>query len=181
MELRKANLSDIPAIVELQNKCHVSQLDAADKQDGFLNTVLNDEYLAPAINDEQSVYIGLVENQVVAMAVCASWHYWQFSATLKSVGEQLVQPQHKAFGVTQENSVFWGPVCIAKAHRGQGSFELLFEFAKSACQVDCIYTYVHQDNQRSLAAHVNKAHFTPLGELDINGQPFIELAIKTNR
>ncbi|WP_260260280.1 GNAT family N-acetyltransferase [Vibrio intestinalis] len=179
MEFCKARLSDIPAIVELQQQCHVSQLDTDDKQDGFLNTVLTDEYLTPAINNEQSVYIGLIEGQVVAMAVCASWYYWQFSPTLTSVGEGLTQPQHNAFGINRENSVFWGPVCIAKAHRGRGSFEGLFEFTRKACEADYIYTYVHQDNHRSLAAHVNKAHFSPLGELDINDQPFIELAIKT--
>ena len=60
MEVRTAKVEDIKQIVALQRSCHVSNLEESDKSDGFLNTVLGDELLKSAIEQEQAVFYASV-------------------------------------------------------------------------------------------------------------------------
>ncbi|NKF49923.1 hypothetical protein G3R49_04975 [Shewanella sp. WXL01] len=120
--------------------------------------------------------------QIVAMAVCASWQFWQCSATLTQLSGSLVNISHKQGVITPANSYFWGPVCVGEQCRGQGVFAKLYEYSamEMATNYQFVYTYVHQDNARSLAAHINKAGFSYIKDIEFNGDTFKELINTTS-
>ncbi|MDK9738257.1 GNAT family acetyltransferase [Vibrio sp. D404a] len=177
MEVRAAKVEDIEQIVELQKSCHVSNLDASDKSDGFLNTVLGEELLKQVIEQEQAVFVVEFNRAIVGMAVCASWAFWQCSEALTKVANGLGSVEVEGAVLTKSNSYFWGPVCVGKACRGQGVFEQLFTFSSLVKSSDYpyVYTYVHKDNTRSFAAHTNKVGFRYIKDFELNEQIFQEM------
>lgn len=179
MEVRQAVISDIADLVKLQEQCHIDNINKQEKEDGFLNTVLDEQLLTAAIANDNSVFVAISNDHIIGLAVCGSWDFWSFSPSLSERSETL--PNIGSQCLSRDNSYFWGPVCISKAHRGKGVFELLFNESKNVMSrtYPFIYTYVHQDNQRSYAAHTRKSGFTYTQDFTLNGQCFKELVRTT--
>ena len=177
MEVRTAKIEDIKQIVALQKSCHVSNLEESDKSDGFLNTVLGEELLKSAIEQEQAVFVAEHHGTIVGMAVCASWQFWRCSEALTKVANDLGTVEVKDVALTSNNSYFWGPVCVSKECRGQGAFEQLFTLSSRVkrSKYPYVYTYVHQDNTRSFTAHTQKVGFQYTKDFELNGQIFQEM------
>jgi len=181
MEVRRATVNDIDEIVKLQESCHISNVNEAEKSDGFLNTVLDAQLLRPIIEQEGAVFVAVLDGKVVAMAVCASWHFWAFSKALSTVSNNLKSVRGYDNELTRTNSYFWGPVCVGKECRGQGVFEQLFTYSRAEMSktYPFVYTYVHEDNARSFAAHTKKAGFNFIKDFELNGQVFKEMVRET--
>ena len=115
------------------------------------------------------------------MAVCASWDYWAFSEGLSKVSNNLKHVQGYNAELTRTNSYFWGPVCVGKECRGNGVFEKLFTYSRSEMgkTYPFVYTYVHEENARSFAAHTKKASFMFTNDFKLNGQVFKEMVRET--
>lgn len=181
MIFRCATPADVPLLIQLQNESHISHLGPQQLQDGFLSKVLNEQQLLDAIKHEQAVYVAEFNKQVIAMAVCASWRYWQFSPSvtqaLQSLGDIVVAGE----ALNQHNSLFWGPVCVRQSERRQGVFASLFEYARlqSLGKNRHLYTYIPTKNRRALSAHVNKVLFIVKGEWAINQQHVTHLVCTT--
>ena len=179
MEVRQAVTSDIADLVKLQEQCHIGNINESEKEDGFLNTVLDEQLLTAAITNDNSVFVAVSNSRIVGLAVCGSWDFWSFSPSLSARSEKL--PNLESQCLSRDNSYFWGPVCISKSHRGKGVFELLFNESKKVMsnKYPFIYTYVHQDNKRSYAAHTRKSGFIYTQDFILNDQCFKELVRTT--
>ncbi|MEP0355046.1 hypothetical protein [Paraglaciecola sp.] len=84
--------------------------------------------------------------------------------------------------VTQDNSYQYGPVCVDKAVRGQGVFELIFEFARAemAKRYPILVTFINKINPRSYEAHTRKTPLRVIKEFDYNNNNYYKLACKTS-
>ncbi|WP_114766817.1 GNAT family N-acetyltransferase [Vibrio rhodolitus] len=181
MEVRAARIEDIEQIVTLQESCHVGNLDLSEQSDGFLNTVIDADLLAQAIEQEQAIFVAELDQRIIAMAACASWQFWQCSTALTNVAKRLDATLSENIAVNSTNSYFWGPVCVDKTSRGQGVFEQLFNFscAAKSSRFRYVYTYVHEDNARSFAAHTKKVGFRYTKDFELNAQIFREMTRET--
>ncbi|EGU31981.1 acetyltransferase, gnat family protein [Vibrio ichthyoenteri ATCC 700023] len=75
MIFRCATPEDVPLLIQLQKDSHISTLNPQQLRDGFLNTILDQHQLLDAIKHEKAVYVAESHQQIIAMAVCASWQY----------------------------------------------------------------------------------------------------------
>ncbi|EGU31980.1 acetyltransferase [Vibrio ichthyoenteri ATCC 700023] len=101
-----------------------------------------------------------------------------------SVSQAAQQLEHIVVAgeaLNQDNSLFWGPVCIRQSERGRGVFASLFVYARtqSAGQYRYIYTYIDKRNRRSLSAHINKVLFVVKGDLEIEQHRVTQLVCAT--
>ncbi|MCL1038417.1 hypothetical protein L2750_14890 [Shewanella submarina] len=179
MTLRHARLNDIPALLSLQQSCHISEVARELMPQGFLNTILDAQALQRAIEDEQAIYLVESLGKPIAMAVCASWEFWSGSASVSARADALEQLHQ---GINRSNSYFWGPVCIDPMHRGQGLFEELFFTSRhaQASRYQYVYSYVHINNERSLAAHIHKAGFLYVRDFEQGLDSYCELIRATD-
>lgn len=168
MEFKLAQLEDVSQIVRLQDACHKNNLGDQPAAQGFLNTVLEASQLHTLIQ-QQALFVVKHNEDVIAMAVCASWQFWSWSTTLSALARNLDKDLIDGKAVNAHNSVFWGPVCIEKSWRGQGIFEQLVTYCckHMPAKTDFLYTYVHHLNQRSYQAHRQKAGFITAGDARI--------------
>ncbi len=181
MIFRKANSSDVEQIIQLQHDNSIDTLSCEQKQQGFLGIILSEKQLLQAIRKEQAVYVAESGQDIVAMAVCAPWHYWTFSPCITAIGQEIHRIDFLGNTLSQENSLFWGAVCVSHQYRGYGVFASLFEYTRihPPSHRSYIYTYVQQDNRRALNAHVNKAMFVIKGNIQVDKQTFTELVCTT--
>lgn len=176
VKYRLAELEDIPAIQALMSENHVNSMNERDKADGFISAELNQEQLSRLISDEQALFVAY-DDKVAAMGVCASWDFWSDWQAVQTLSHGLNKVMLDGTRFSRENSYLWGPVCISKNYRGQGIFESLFNYSKQmmSSHYPLIYTYVHEDNHRSFAAHNNKVALTYTRDIEMSGQVFKEL------
>ncbi|PSW21703.1 GNAT family N-acetyltransferase [Photobacterium sanctipauli] len=181
MEVRQAAVADLEGIIALQQQCYVGNLNSDEKQEGFLNTVLDEQLIARAIEQESAVFVAVEEGVVIGLAVCASWQYWSFSPSLTELASRLSEVEYDGMVFNRNNSYFWGPVCVSKGHRGKGVFEQLFLSSKAVLSKNypLVYSYVHCDNLRSFAAHTVKVGFRYTKDFNLSGQCYKGIVYKT--
>ena len=77
-----------------------------------------------------------------------------------------------------QRTLIYGPVCVARSHRGRGLLRGLYDALRSevAGGYDSGVAFVAKSNQRSLAAHVDGLGMTIAGDFVFNGNSYWILA-----
>ncbi|WP_205964737.1 GNAT family N-acetyltransferase [Paraglaciecola marina] len=182
IELKVATLEHIDEILALHFRYQVASISAEDKSDGFITTAFTVAHLTSLIKDECGLFIASVDNKIVAYAMAASWQFWSQWPMFAYMIEHLDDSKCSDTEVTQDNSYQYGPVCVDKAVRGQGVFELIFEFARAemAKRYPILVTFINKINPRSYEAHTRKTPLKVIKEFDYNNNNYYKLACKTS-
>ncbi len=181
MEIRQANLSDLEAILKLQEKYHVSNLTEAEKlEKGFVTMRVSVEQFTYLIN-EKGVFIALFDGNLAAYALTSPWDYFRQWPIIQRMEEILPTLKHEGKEITVENSFQYGPVCIDEAYRGRSILTHLFTAIQKVYQPQFEYavTFINQINVLSSHAHARKTPLSIVGTFDFNNNHYNALAATT--
>lgn len=179
MIYRHALVEDIPQIMNLQQKYHISTIAEADKADGFVTTLFTEAQFKELIETENGISLALDEDQVVAYAMAASWEFWSSWPLFQQMISDLPNITYGNISLNTENSYQYGPICIDKAYRGSYVLSNVFDLSASQMRkrYQILITFINQINPRSYAAHVNKLKLDLIKEFDFNNNHYFELAL----
>ncbi len=179
MIYRNAVLNDIPQIMTLQKKYHISTILEEDKKDGFVTTLFTEDQFRELIDQENGIAIALDGSQVVAYAMAASWEYWSKWPLFQHMIQDLPTLTYRNLQLNIENSYQYGPICIDKAYRGTDVLPGVFNFSANQMKekYQILVTFINQINPRSYKAHVDKLGLDVIKEFDFNNNHYYELAL----
>jgi hypothetical protein len=183
MKLKIAQISDIEKVLELHAKYQVDSIKQEDKKDGFITTSFTKEQLTKLINEEQGLFIAIKGEDIIAYAMCASWHFWSMWPMFVHMIKDLPNLKYLGHTLSVENSYQYGPVCVDKSVRGTGVLEALFDFSRAEMskKYPILVTFINKINPRSYEAHTRKLGLEVIQEFDYNNNNYYELVYDTSK
>jgi hypothetical protein len=182
MKVLQATSEHIEAILQLQEKYHVSNLTEAEKQEkGFVTMRTTMEQLS-FLTERGGIFVAVSDdNQLAAYALTSNWLYygqWPITNRMEAALPTFRMDNHI---FTTENSFHYGPVCIDEAFRGQDILTQFFEAILPiyAPHYPFVITFINKQNVRSVRAHARRTPLSIVGEFDFNGNYYFALASKT--
>lgn len=181
--LKQAELSDIDNVLSLHYRYQVDSISEEDKKDGFVTTPFTQQELTHLITQENGLFIALVEDQVVAYVMAASWDYWSAWPLFAHMIKDLPNLNYLGQTLNTNNSYQYGPVCLDKEVRGSGLLERIFDFARIAMskRYSILVTFVNKNNPRSMKAHLDKLGLEPIQNFEFNNNHYVELVYDTKK
>ena len=183
MESRLANMSDLEGVLRLQQQYHISALSDSERADGFVTTSFSRQQLEDLVSREQGLFVAIDGDYVIDYLMTASWDYWSTWRVQAYMASIIDQYSFEGQSITLQNSYQYGPICIARAHRGSCLLESLFAFTLNvmSTRYSILVTFINILNPRSMNAHVNKLKLKNLGEFECNGNHHAWLAYSTTK
>lgn len=183
MIYRNATNDDIPQILELQKKYHVSTISDEDRPDGFVTTLFTREQFGEIIQREQGIAIACDGDRVVAYAMAASWEYWSQWPLFQHMIKGLPETEYLGRTLSKENSYQYGPICIEKSYRGTQVLPRLFDFSREQMngRYPILITFINHINPRSYKAHVDKLGLDVIKDFQFNNNNYYELGYDTSK
>ena len=181
MTIRKAKLSDLDAILKLQEKYHVSNLTEAEKQEkGFVTMKVTPEQFTQLI-ENQGVFIAVENKKLAAYALTSAWDFYRQWPIISNMEQILPTLTLNGKILTTDNSFQYGPVCIDETFRGGDILTQLFQAISKvyAAKYKYVITFINQSNERSSRAHAKKTPLSIIGNFEFNGNKYNVLACKT--
>jgi len=181
IKLKTATLNDVEEVLSLHYRYQVDSISEQDKADGFITTAFTKEHLTRLIEDENGLFIAVVDGKIVAYAMAASWVFWSqwpmFAFMVKNLHDSDCLDQ----AISADNSYQYGPVCVDKSVRGLGVFEKVFDFslAEMAKRYPIMVTFINKINPRSFQAHTRKTPLKVIKEFEFNNNHYYKLACRT--
>lgn len=181
VELQTATLSHVEEVLTLHYRYQVDSISELDKADGFITTAFTKDHLTRLIEDENGLFIALVDGEIVAYAMAASWGFWSQWPMFQYMVKNLHDSHCLEEIISADNSYQYGPVCVDKSVRGSGVFEKVFEFAlaQMSKRYPIMVTFINKINPRSFQAHTSKTSLTVIKEFEFNNNHYYKLACKT--
>ena len=181
MTVAVAKRADIDDVLALQFKYHVASIAPEDKSSGFVTTLFTRDQLTSLIDDEGGLFVVRQDGTLLAYAMAASWGFWSQWPMFAHMLKGLHELEYCGQRLSAENSYQYGPVCVAKAARGSGVLERLFDFARAqmAKRYPILVTFINKINTRSFAAHTRKLGLEVIQEFEFNGNQYHELVYDT--
>lgn len=174
MILRRAEIEDIEAVLELHARYQVASINEEDKKDGFVTTAFSRSDLSALISQEQGLFIAVVDEKVVAYVMAASWDYWSAWPMFQFMIKDLPNMTLSGKQLNTKNSYQYGPICIDKSVRGTGVLEKIFAYAlkEMSARYPILVTFVNKINPRSFQAHKRKLGLEVIKEFEFNNNEY---------
>jgi L-amino acid N-acyltransferase YncA len=181
MQIREARLEDIPAVLALHRRYQVASIAPEDRSDGFVTTDFDEALLRELIEKERGLFVAMEGEKAAGYVMAAGWDYCARWPIFRQMIVDLPRLRYRGRKLDLANSYQYGPVCIAKEHRGSGLLEALFEFAREAMRkrYEVLVTFVNKANPRSYAAHSRKLALETIAEFRFGENEYYELACLT--
>lgn len=182
MEFKRATAKDVPAILQLQAANLVANLDAADRQDGFLSAEFTRRQLEEMATDI-AIVVASEQGSVLGFLCAARCEYCTQFPLVAAMIRTFSEVQFQGRPLSAYRSFIYGPVCIARAQRGRGLLVGLYQALLNTVEgkYEVGVALIAKENPRSLRAHVRKLAMTPVGEFDFAGRWFDILAFSVTR
>ncbi len=165
MTISLATPADFAAILALQDQNHLRHLPEDARGDGFLTTYLEAPKLEFLIA-RRGLFVAKSKGELAGYACAESWDLSgerEFHLRVASQFPFFVGGRE----INAQNSLLYGPVCVAAPFRGRGVLGALIEAfqAEFCARFSFGVTFIDYLNARSLAAHERKLGFRIVGEL----------------
>lgn len=182
IELRMAKQTDIEAILRLHYRYQINSISDEDKKGGFITTAFTEDELLALIQQENGLFLALIDDTIVAYAMAASWLFWSNWPLFEYMTKSLSEVNYAGYHLNINNSYQYGPVCVDTGFRGMGVFEKIFHYSlqSMSSRYPVLVTFINKLNSRSYSAHINKAGLEVIKEFEYNGNAYYELACLTN-
>ena len=179
--VRHATLDDLEAILQLQEKYHVSNLTEAEKQTkGFVTMKVTHEQFNKLVS-KNGVFIAVADTgELAAYALTSDWAYYSQWAIIQQMANLLADFSLENSAITTENSFQYGPICIDEAFRGQGILAQLFEAIQVVYAPHFAFaiTFINKQNERSMKAHARQTPLSIVGDFKFNDNEYWVLAAR---
>lgn len=178
---RNATEADIPQLLALQSKFHISAVPEAARANGFVTTLLT-----PAQLQELIAMQGLMlceeeaTGALCGYVVAASWEWLSQWPIFKYMAEELPEFMFEGITVLAQNSFQYGPICIDEAYRGTAVLPALYHAVRTnaALAYPVAVTFINQKNERSFAAHTKKLGLQVIDTFQFNDNQYYRLAFR---
>jgi L-amino acid N-acyltransferase YncA len=171
--------SDLSQIMNIQSENQSNNLTPSQQKNGYLSIAFSEDEFKD-FNENLCVVVAKEHHEVIGYCCISSA---AFNAQFPIL-DQIVAgiPSYVTTETqdipTEEKSCIYGPVCIARSHRGKGVLEKLSAFglaiAKERGYAYC-FSFIAADNIRSLQAHM-KLSFHTVGTVTHNNNEYVVIA-----
>lgn len=117
MEYRKPEESDFAKMVDLQNENLAVNL-ASDLGDGFLSAGFTAEQLK-AMDADLGITVGVEGDELCAYQCTSTLGYNKNVPLVQAMIDQFKHLNYQGKALSHYHSCVYGPVCIARTHRGK--------------------------------------------------------------
>lgn len=156
VNIRPATTQDIDSLVVLER------------------TFLNDELASSAMGLEGQAFgrneltelvtrhwvvVAEDKGRIIGYVIAGRWAFFTTWPMYRTLLNRLAKAEWDGPRLTQQNSCQYGPIWIDQHYRGQGVFAALVKgvFQQIAPHFAYAVTFIAEDNERSFAAHTQKA------------------------
>jgi len=169
---KRASPPDYDGILNLQKGNLLVNLSAQQAQDGFLLVEMSEKQF-DEINRDLGVIVAESRNEIVGYLCGTSCRYGTQFPILQTMMGRLDELSIEGNRLTEENTFIYGPVCIAKATRGTGILNGLYQALKenAGSRYSFCILFISDKNTRSVNAHL-KIGMNRLGVFDFNNGLF---------
>ncbi len=179
MIIKQATIEHIQAILQLQEKYHVSNLTEVEKQTkGFVTMKVTHEQFNELVS-KGGVFIAVADTgELAAYALTSDWAYYSQWTIIQEMESLLTDFSLENVAITTKNSFQYGPVCIDESFRGQGILGQLFKTIQEiyAPQYAFAITFINKQNERSIRAHTRQTPLSIVGDFRFNDNEYWALA-----
>jgi predicted GNAT superfamily acetyltransferase len=176
---RRALPGDYAAILNLQSSNYIANLSPHEREQGFLSAQFTSEQTAQIAKDLGTI-VAVIDDQIVGF-VCAFRNEFETgSPVIAKMLESYDRMIFEGSALSSLRSYIYGPVCIAREHRGRGLLRGLYEAQKKdlAGQFEIGVAFVSRSNPHSLDAHVKGLGMTEVGDFECRGSVYDTLAFR---
>jgi len=183
MQFRRAQNSDLDALVALQNKYSVVFDSTLNRQDGFLSSSFTAEDFA-AFNNDLAIVVCVPggTQKLLGFVCCSTMEFNQRLGLPKTMMARFDQAILDGRPLANWSCAIAGPVVVDKASRGTGVFVRLYEelWRLLPARYEVAVALVSRGNPRSLAAH-KKIGMVPVDQFVYNDKTYDTIAKKLDR
>ena len=182
MIIRLATAQDIPALMTLEARYYVGNLEVAERAGGYISVLHPQEWwtwavaatgVHVAVNSEDRLvgFIAVTLPPLRADPVA--------SPIVGAVMKLTTTVEFKGRPIAQQRWAFRGPVLIDQEARGQGLYSLFNDVTRQAyrARYDLGVLFVAADNQRSLHTTTGKLGATSVALFDVAGKEYHLLVV----
>jgi hypothetical protein len=165
-DLRAATGADALAIAELANQYTYQQLNAAERQGGFLTG----SFSGPALQAMLASVPGQVAyhgTELVGFVLNSRLAPDRYPPLVQELCTLLPTLQYRQRVLTDYQWFFYGPVLVKQAYRGHGLLRQLFQASQRelAGRFDLGIAFIAEENSTSLRVHTQKLGLEIVGSL----------------
>lgn len=183
INVRMGNLDDIPGILSLQQKYLFSNMEASEREKGFVTTPFTPTQIEGLLQ-QNGVFIAEHDNnEIVAYAFAGSWTYFQQWEIFNFMVSRFNELSFRGHQITTTNSFQYGPVCIDERYRSQGVLNQLFECMRVEFYKKHPFslTFINKVNVVSEKAHTQKLGWEILEEFQFNDNQYFTLTFDMSK
>lgn len=177
MTYRRANASDLTAILKLQEANFVGNLAPDERREGFLSATFTRDQLEAMVADG-AVLVASNDDSVAGFLLASGPGFNHEAPLISRMMRELIRIQHRGKPVAAQRFFMYGPVCIDRPYRGRGLLRGLYEalLREMAGKYDVGVAFVSEDNPHSLRAHVQGLGMAEAGQFEFGGHGYKILA-----
>jgi hypothetical protein len=177
---RIATESDIDGILDLQAQNLYANLSGDELADGFVMTPFTPD-LIRSLLAQDGAFVAEYEGRIVGYLLAGGWDFYAQWEIFRLMVSRLPELSFQGEKIIVDRSFQYGPVCIDRSCRGNGTLPQLFAIMQSsfAPRLPIGITFINKLNHRSLAAHHRKLNFEIIDEFEFNSGQFHTLAFST--
>ncbi len=180
MLIRLAQIDDVPVLSFLEK----IQLEAelTQRESGVMQGHTFSASDLTSLIEHHWIAVAELEGQIIGYVIAGGWSFFQKWPIYRRLLSRLEQHSINGLGLNQANSCQYGPIWISQKHRGTGIFQALVEYLKRCVKpkYPFMLTFIAEDNERSFAAHTQKAAMQVLDYFDFDGRDYYLLATTTD-
>lgn len=183
MVIRLATRQDIPAMMALEARNYVGNLDASELADGFISILHPQEWFNWAV-DSDGVHVGVTDDGLVtgfiAVTTPPTLSDPGSSPIIRAMLELSATLEFHGRPIAQQRFAFRGPVLIDRAARGRGLYSAFNAVAREAYKdrFDIGVLFVAADNPRSLHTTTTKLGAESLVVFEVDGRQYHFVAFR---
>lgn len=181
MNIRLATKADTPALVDLEGRHFVGNLDESERAHGFISIRHVPAWFDAAI-DDGGIHVAVGEDAHIAGFIAVTEPSTRTAATASPIVAAVLDladtVEFHGRPLAQQRYAFRGPVLIDRTARGQGLYGRFNDVTRRAYRdrFDAAVLFVSADNPRSLHTTTTKLGAEVLGSFEADGRPFHFLA-----
>lgn len=183
LDLAKAQSTDIPAILRLQEENLLTNIPADRRAAGFVTTAFTVPQLESLIARGHA-FVARPESgarDLAGYVLAGDWPFYFQWPIFEYMASRFPALKFEGAQVDAKISYQYGPVCVANAARGTGVLPALFDFHRAgmAGEFPMGVTFINEANERSMDAHVRKLGLAKIDAFQFGGHSFATLAFWT--
>ena len=181
MDIRLATRQDIPAIMGLEARNYLGNLDESERAGGFISTLHPVEWFTRAV-DSTGVHVAISDDGAVQGFIVITTPpnppEVDPSPIIRAMLELANTLQYNGRPIAQQRFAFRGPVLVDRSARGHGLYSAFNAVTREAYQerFDVGVLFVAADNPRSLHTTTTKLGAQPLTLFEADGRQYHFLA-----